>query len=201
MRRVDSTARKRNHLLTQRRRCGACGRSAPNKAICPASEARQSKQRRHKAMRGATQMMGRALLGALVLAWMATAGWSQSLRLGWARWAAIGAEAYGVSADGSVVVGYGCNAAGRRAFRWTASGGMQDLGTLGGRRARLMVFPPTAPWWSAGLPTPQGRSCLSLDGVGWDARPRHAGRRSELGLWRFSRRLRGGRLGFQRRRV
>jgi hypothetical protein len=30
-------------------------------------------------MRGATQMMGRALLGALVLAWMATAGWSQSL--------------------------------------------------------------------------------------------------------------------------
>jgi hypothetical protein len=30
-------------------------------------------------MRGTTQMMGRALLGALVLAWMATAGWSQSL--------------------------------------------------------------------------------------------------------------------------
>jgi hypothetical protein len=28
-----------------------------------------------------------------------------------------------------------------------------------------MVFPPTAPWWSAGLTTPQGRACLSLDGV------------------------------------
>ena len=45
-------------------------------------------------------------------------------------------EAWGVSADGSVVVGGASNAAGqRRAFRWTASGGMQDLGTLPGGRA------------------------------------------------------------------
>jgi probable HAF family extracellular repeat protein len=42
-------------------------------------------------------------------------------------------EAWGVSADGSVVVGEAQNAAGdQRAFRWTAARGMQDLGTLGG---------------------------------------------------------------------
>jgi hypothetical protein len=33
---------------------------------------------------------------------------------------------------------------------------MQDLGTLGGGWSGLMLFPPTAPWWSAGLKTPQG---------------------------------------------
>jgi probable HAF family extracellular repeat protein len=42
-------------------------------------------------------------------------------------------EAYGVSADGAVVVGGARNAAGQwRAFRWTVDGGMQDLGTLPG---------------------------------------------------------------------
>jgi probable HAF family extracellular repeat protein len=65
---------------------------------------------------------------------------------------------FGVSADGAVVVGgdrttpqgsvvpfagrlrVGC----KTSARWAAG------------RARLMVFPPTAPWWSAGLKTPQG---------------------------------------------
>ncbi len=43
---------------------------------------------------------------------------------------------HGVSTDGTVV-GYSDNAAGRkRAFRWTATGGMQDLGTLGGDESR-----------------------------------------------------------------
>jgi probable HAF family extracellular repeat protein len=38
--------------------------------------------------------------------------------------------ALGVSADGAVVVGWAENAAGQqRAFRWTASGGMEDLNT------------------------------------------------------------------------
>jgi len=45
-------------------------------------------------------------------------------------------RAYGVSADGKVVVGYAYNASYLpRAFRWTAAGGMQDLGTLGGNRS------------------------------------------------------------------
>jgi probable HAF family extracellular repeat protein len=42
-------------------------------------------------------------------------------------------EAWGVSADGSVVVGRARNAAGQwRAFRWTEARGMRDLGTLPG---------------------------------------------------------------------
>jgi probable HAF family extracellular repeat protein len=81
-------------------------------------------------MKRATQTMGRALLGALVVALIATVAWSQSL-----TWlGTLGgyySEAYAVSADGSVVVGVAYNAAREeRAFRWTASGGMEDLGTL-----------------------------------------------------------------------
>jgi probable HAF family extracellular repeat protein len=85
-------------------------------------------------MKRATQTMGRALLGALVLAWMATAGWSQQPSLRWlGTLGGNGSRAYGVSADGRVVVGRARNTAGYfRAFRWTACGGMQDLGAVVG---------------------------------------------------------------------
>jgi probable HAF family extracellular repeat protein len=137
-------------------------------------------------------------------------------------------RATGVSADGSVVVGWADNAAGEwRAFRWTAARGMQDLGTLGGdwsvatgvsADGSVVVGWATTPqgevvpfagrrrvgcrtsarwaamgagsgrfrrWLRGGRPGSERRravACLSLDGGGWDAGPRHAGRRLEQGL-------------------
>jgi probable HAF family extracellular repeat protein len=89
-----------------------------------------------------TQNRFKALLSACVLSLIATAGWSQQPSLRWlgtlgGDWSVAYSVAYGVSADGAVVIGRALNAAGQgRAFRWTASGGMQDLGTLGGTWSR-----------------------------------------------------------------
>jgi probable HAF family extracellular repeat protein len=84
--------------------------------------------------------------------------------------------AYGVSADGAVVVGWAENAAGQwRAFRWTAAVGCKTSARWAAIGARLMVFPPMAPWWSAGLNAAGHYACLSLDTMERDAGPRHAG--------------------------
>ena len=78
-----------------------------------------------------TQNRFNALLSACVLSLIATAGWSQSIT--WLGTLPGGgrSEAYGVSANGAVVVGEVATAAGGRAFRWQ-NGFMQVLGTLGG---------------------------------------------------------------------
>lgn len=53
--------------------------------------------------------------------------------LGWLDVSAIYSAAYGISSDGTVIVGESDNALGRReAFRWTAVDGMQGLGDLPG---------------------------------------------------------------------
>jgi probable HAF family extracellular repeat protein len=56
--------------------------------------------------------------------------------------------------------------------------GCRTSARWGAMRARLGAFPPMAPWWSApGSQRRRAVACLSLDGGGWDAGPRHAGRR------------------------
>ncbi|HET6304990.1 MAG TPA: PEP-CTERM sorting domain-containing protein, partial [Myxococcota bacterium] len=49
-------------------------------------------------------------------------------------------EAHAVSADGTVVVGYGTSPAGREAFRWTAATGMVALGDLPGGSSTSFGF-------------------------------------------------------------
>ena len=74
--------------------------------------------------------------GAVVVGWVYDAGYYRAFRWENGVMQDLGAlggnhsEAYGVSANGAVVVGWAHNAANQqRAFRWTASGGMEDLNT------------------------------------------------------------------------
>jgi hypothetical protein len=61
---------------------------------------------------------------------------------------------------------------------------MQDLGTLGGGWSMLMVFPPTAPWWSAGLSNAagQGRAFRWTALGGMQGLGTLGGNRSRLGV-------------------
>jgi probable HAF family extracellular repeat protein len=71
---------------------------------------------------------------ALCLAFAARAAHAQALFMGLGDLpgGSLSSIAYGVSADGSVVVGSGQSASGMEAFRWTEAGGMVGLGDLPG---------------------------------------------------------------------
>ncbi len=88
---------------------------------------------------------GASTYGSVIVGWAYNAyGWLHAFRWengvmhdlgtlsnseGW--WSA----AYGVSGSGSVVVGESGSSSQRRAFRWTQSGGMQNLGAFGGTQS------------------------------------------------------------------
>jgi len=114
-------------------------------------------------MKGERRTRLYALLSASVLSLIATAGWSQSL-----TWlGTLGGDwswAYGVSADGSVVVGYAYAAGQARAFRWTASRGMEDLNIT---YASLLTDGSLL--WEAFAISPDGRYIV---GWGWNAATR-----------------------------
>jgi probable HAF family extracellular repeat protein len=68
--------------------------------------------------------------------WWQAIGWTRTGTTDLGTLGGRNAYAYGVSADGKVIVGAAEDAdRNDRAFRWTAVGGMQDLGTLGGSYA------------------------------------------------------------------
>jgi probable HAF family extracellular repeat protein len=75
-------------------------------------------------------------------------------------------EAYGVSADGSVVVGQSASASGAEAFRWTEGGGMVGLGDLAGG-----VFSSSALGVSAdgSVVVGYGNSASGREAFLWDA--------------------------------
>ena len=92
-------------------------------------------------MKRTTQNRFKALTSACVLSLMATVAWSQQPSITWLGVLPRGREsvAHGVSQDGNVVVGIAIDENARqRAFRWTRTGGMQDLGTLGGTEAAAL---------------------------------------------------------------
>jgi len=90
-------------------------------------------KRQATVLRNGSARFARVWSIASALSLLATAGWSQQPSITWLGTlpSFMRSVAFGVSADGSVVVGEARNAVDQyRAFRWTQATGMQDLGTL-----------------------------------------------------------------------
>ena len=76
----------------------------------------------------------------VLFVWTGTASAAPAFQgLGFLPGGATRSESSAVSANGSVVVGSSWSLSARRAFRWTAAGGMEDLGTLSGH-ARSQAY-------------------------------------------------------------
>ncbi|MCH7604035.1 MAG: hypothetical protein IIB54_14845, partial [Planctomycetes bacterium] len=75
-------------------------------------------------------------------------------------------NAFGVSADGSVVVGHGASGSGQEAFRWTSGGGMVGLGDLAGGSFESWAFGVSA---DGSVVVGHSRTALGLEAFIWDA--------------------------------
>ncbi|MEX2308599.1 MAG: PEP-CTERM sorting domain-containing protein [Pirellulales bacterium] len=78
----------------------------------------------------------------------------------------FGSVAYDISADGSVVVGYGNSASRIEAFRWTQTGGMIGLGDLPGGDFFSTAFAISA---DGAIVVGQGHSALGYEAFFWDS--------------------------------
>ncbi len=74
-------------------------------------------------------------------------------------------KAYGVSADGLIVVGMGTSASGTEAFRWTSGGGMVGLGDLSGGSFFSEAYDTSA---DGSIVVGQGTSASGNEAFIWD---------------------------------
>ncbi len=108
----------------------ARGRTAPANGSKCHGVARSGRSVRSTGQTSPTTAMRALLALVLLLALAAPAAHGQSASFQGLGFLGTGSSsvATGVSADGAIVVGSGSTAIGGRAFRWTAAGGMVDLG-------------------------------------------------------------------------
>ena len=151
--------------------CRPTGRSSSaRRRMAQARNPKPSSGRAQERSRSASsRATRRASLDAISADGSVIAGWSGSQAVAWLSGAApvalgdlagggTASIAWGVSADGSTIVGRGSSASGNEAFRWTQAEGMVGLGDLSGERSDRSPStpPPTAPGSSE--PPPAARA-------------------------------------------